>query len=118
VDDDILKFLRARLADDEKAAKEAPSELGDGEWPFWVDPDDHDARTAAERFRDHFRPKRILAEVNAKRRILDELLPEVVGTDEMVDDEWRNGCDNAGALLQMLALPYAYHDDYQDEWRP
>ena len=49
---------------------------------------------------DCWRPERILAECEAKRRIVErwrELHPDV---------------------LRLLALPYADHADYQQEWRP
>ena len=46
-------------------------------------------------------------DIDAKRRILDEC-------------NW-GGPDHADvydAVLQRLALPYADHPDYRDEWRP
>ncbi len=57
-------------------------------------------------------PARVLAECEAKRRIVelirrdngDWCSPDRLGLGEMV--------------LETLALPYADHPDYRDEWRP
>ena len=89
-------------------------------------------------------PVRVLAEVDAKRRILDEH-PEVTtystdfaGTERIEVPEWacgrcadptdgRSGIDIGNGrwheefpcrTLRLLALAYADHPDYQQEWRP
>ena len=49
-------------------------------------------------------PARVLAEVDAKRRILEEASSMV----------WR---DSLGYFLRLLALPYAGHPGYREEWR-
>jgi hypothetical protein len=53
-------------------------------------------------------PDRVLAECEAKRRIVDMFPFEADG----------DGWNEAGAqVLPILALPYADHPDYRDEWR-
>ncbi len=51
--------------------------------------------------------ERALAECEAKRRIVDE---SGSGRGSWPDAIWR--------CLQFLALPYADHPDYREEWRP
>lgn len=62
----------------------------------------------------------LLADVDAKRRILDAVLPKVNTLQGACDEEW--GCrlevDAADLLLQSLALPYADCPGYQEAWRP
>lgn len=57
-------------------------------------------------------PGRVLAEVAAKRRIIAECIPSRgVPALEL--------SDALGAtVLLFLALPYADHDEYREEWRP
>lgn len=61
---------------------------------------------------------RWLREVEAKRRILDEVLPQIEANDETVNGEYSCFEDNATPLLQLLALPYADRAGYREEWRP
>lgn len=69
-------------------------------------------------------PARVLAEVDAKRKILDEIVPDVDELVELAEDrKARPEGDDAPdpehtRLLRLLALPYADHLDYRDEWRP
>jgi hypothetical protein len=59
-------------------------------------------------------PARVLAECEAKRRIMAAHTP--------VDDEpdgWCNNCDGDGwpcTTMAALALPYADHEAYREEW--
>lgn len=61
-------------------------------------------------------PARVLAECDAKRRIV----ADHASTHECPKDGdscgWWDGepCD----VIRLLALPYADHPDYRDEWRP
>lgn len=96
----LTEFLLARVAEDER-------EAGD---PTWCDcvieglPLKHGLQC----------PIRLLAECDVKRRIM--MLVERTG--------WAPGeCDECGspgsdAILERLALPYADHPDYREEWRP
>lgn len=61
--------------------------------------------TGALRHIARWDPSRVLAECEAKRRIVS------------MGSEWLDE-DSGGELLKLLALPYAYHPDYQQEWRP
>ncbi|MFC8491796.1 DUF6221 family protein [Streptomyces sp. NPDC057235] len=86
-------------------------------------------------------PARVLAEVDSKRQALAALLASkhvvredpwytcVAATEEhdgghYGDAKWRGGaCDCGrdelvGLQLRLLALPYADHPDYLEEWRP
>ena len=93
---DLLAFIRARLNEDEEVARDAYYSGQSG---------------------------RALAEVQAKRSILDLHVPyrRIIGL----------GCETClGAVpgrpfpdfpcptLRLVALPYADHPDYQQEWRP
>jgi hypothetical protein len=53
-----------------------------------------------------FDARRVLAECEAKRRIVDEFAPRL-----------RMNGDFDG-LFRALALPYADHPDYREEWKP
>ncbi|MGW5852100.1 DUF6221 family protein [Streptomyces sp. NPDC055254] len=73
-------------------------------------------------------PARVLAEVDAKRQMLGVILRY----EAKIDSEW--GCCHSGdqiaagqceetnpneiGALRLLALPYADHPKYRDEWRP
>jgi len=128
---DLATFLRARLAEDEQAAREAqpgPWHIGNA-----VDPTQpcnvHTFPTAggvadglrwldAEHIVRHA-PARVLAEVEAKRRIINEHQQATPG--------WCATCDIPGdykglpegcMTVRLLALPYADHSVYREEWRP
>ncbi|MEU7103558.1 DUF6221 family protein [Streptomyces sp. NPDC046215] len=53
-------------------------------------------------------PARVLAEVDAKRAIVEEI--------EDAEVRWYG--DKLIPVLKRLALPYADHPDYREEWRP
>jgi len=131
---DLVEFLRARLDEDERDAKAATPA------PWEYDADDqivytmHDGpggdlvgdevayvrRRGMEHIARHD-PARVLAEVEAKRRILEEAsgadwLPANARDDE---PEYAYGIARAwNDALKLLALPYADHADYREEWRP
>lgn len=77
-------------------------------------------------------PARVLAEVDAKRRLLEALLGEGhavlrPGGSTQVYCDADYGTDSAcecgrdervGQYLRLLALPYADRPGYRDEWRP
>jgi hypothetical protein len=67
-------------------------------------------------------PARVLAEVDAKRQML-ELHHSIELPTEMLDACAE--CEVTGVYpeypcrtLRLLALPYAEHPDYREEWRP
>lgn len=102
----LIEFLRARLDEDEAAAREADTggrwRPGNADGPLWVN--------ANMRHMARHDPARVLAEVEAKRFLL----------------EWGiAGIDRGGLspvmghnILAGLALPYADHPDYDPSWKP
>ncbi|MFJ1995293.1 DUF6221 family protein [Streptomyces asiaticus] len=63
-------------------------------------------------------PARVLREIDAKRRIIAEVVPEARKAEAMINEEWGSGSDTDGDLLRLLALPYANRPGYREEWRP
>lgn len=57
---------------------------------------------------------RVLAEVDAKRRII----AECVAILSVKWWEYEDAPDLAGVTLELLALPYADHPAYDETWRP
>ncbi|MFF4412134.1 DUF6221 family protein [Streptosporangium sp. NPDC001559] len=119
---DLIAFLKARLDEDEQAAdigaqlhEDEPADpsyaggivnLEDAGWE----------PGAARRFNDYvtrFDPARVLHEVEAKRSIIAELWDE---KDDFPTTWTASG--TASAVLRRLALPYADHPDYRQEWQP
>ncbi|MDG4791993.1 DUF6221 family protein [Micromonospora sp. WMMD1102] len=145
---EILSFIRARLDEDEQAAMRAAGTFGgDAVWRrnTLADPDypadhvlvifqrvipaglpgDDEAPLRVDEL-DHIAghdPARVLAEVNAKRRIL-ERHPGATATDECpgcsawLDGTWRTPPGTLCPEQVDMALPYAGHADYRPEWRP
>lgn len=93
----LIEFLRARLDEDERVARWA----GGGIWhdvtavreSAWLVECNREDATHILRHD----PARVRADVDAKRRILDQ--------------------DPPRETLALLALPYADHPDYRSEWR-
>lgn len=102
----LTDFLLARIAEDEGAATElrdqyphdgGPSHLS-GNWDIVQVTTGYD---------------RVLAECEAKRRIVEE-----VRDSEILSDEGTNGFVLARSVLRLLATPYADHPDCREEWKP
>jgi hypothetical protein len=151
---DRVAFLRARLAEDEQVARavEDNSAPWEGEWVNddnrairtyngWVLTFQRPPNTFCPGFGDHvarFDPARALAEVAAKRRILDEwecaarrqretaeLHAIYFGRDRAKANELQatgrflEGAERALALaVAALTVPYAQHPDFREEWTP
>lgn len=122
--DDLVQFLRARLKEDERTARGVLWE-GSGNTLSWdlpasatveVGTDEFYAgdSTVAQHIARHD-PARVLAEVDAKRRIVDHVAHEL--EDHGADNPWWYD-DKLLPILRLLALPYADHADYRAEWRP
>ena len=145
---ELLDFLRAQLDEDERVAQEASGDAwvtGASAGYEYSRPGDvyaiaHDGTPAriaqgtrcgpdisAEQSSEHIArhdPARVLAEVEAKQRILDEHHPTVYGdgsrpdcyccSDKRGDDVERYPC----LTVRLLALPYADRPGYQEAWRP
>ena len=105
---DLTDFLLARIAEDEALAQEAERVYvhpGAYDPMFGARKDDEVASRYWDRIAD---PARVLAECEAKRRIVDWRA-------ETADREAQDVLDD---VLQYLALPYADHPDYDEAWRP
>jgi len=146
----LVDFILARLDDDEAAARDAALTVGwDGfgdqrirSGQHWVasyhvvkrvrDDGPTDRRTVVDggsfagmdtaRHIARHDPARVLADIEAKRRIValhDRAHRCAVYTQAGDSEfcEWVPAFD-ACSTLQLLALPYADHPDYQPEWRP
>ncbi|BBB01102.1 hypothetical protein RVR_8357 [Actinacidiphila reveromycinica] len=127
--DDLLAFLRARLAEDEAVARAAMWD--DGPSAVWTDrppkdryerhtvtdycddgvvvvtPENADAVGVGPHIARHD-PARILAEVEAKRQAVDRYA-------------WLHEHGDTGGMawvLRALAAPFADHRDYRPEWAP
>jgi hypothetical protein len=116
---DLVEFLKARLGEDEQAARRAGETFRQiGETGVIVATEGDRAEEcasanwtgAAEHIVRHD-PARVLREVEMKRRIIDEHHP--VDPCDAHDAELESiPCDT----LLLLALPYADHEEFQDEW--
>ena len=110
---DLVAFLRARLDEDEAAAKTGsdPGWRSDGPYLGWV------AGGIAAQFKwttdaahaARHDPARVLREVAAKRAILDEAESELADDLAAVMPRDR---------LRHLAAVYSDHADYRPEWKP
>jgi hypothetical protein len=121
--DDLIAFLCARLDEDEALAQAVIQAVGpersgepftDGSGIAEVDSypsypyGQHAEELAFMAGPGH--PARVLAEAEAKRRMVDECVSTLGDND---DGYWP-----AKQTLRLLALPYADHPDYREEWRP
>jgi hypothetical protein len=134
--DDLVQFLRDRLDEDERAARRAGDSFRQvGETGVIVATEGDRAEECASAnwagIAEHIvrhDPARVLAEVDVKRQLLDEVL----AYEAKIDGEWGD-CHTADAIaagqcpeiqpkditaLRLLALPYADHPAFKPEWRP
>jgi uncharacterized protein YlaI len=132
---ELAAFLKARLDEDERTARAA---IRDDPGHMFMK---HSQPQEIAHIARHD-PARVLRDVEAKRRIIDEHEPyeDITGyiNNEPIramlcptcvyigDDETPDG-DRIGVLehddapcatLRLLALPYDQHPEYQMEWRP
>jgi hypothetical protein len=108
---DLVEFLRAALDEDERVALEAVDDY------YYLDEGE-----ATLRFLEHHDPARVLAEVAAKRAIVDVCAEADAKcpADDWPDEagmEWAALSDQARYLLRLLAQPYAGRPGWQEEWR-
>jgi hypothetical protein len=140
VADDLVAFLRARLDEDEAAAREATPGpwtvngpigddaiyaddqgvcvVGGGRWGGEASVFDRDGD---KRHIARHDPARVLAEVDAKRRILDlwsAAFQNPRDAAQFAGPDWDRVRDAARWTVRKLAAPYADHPDYREEWRP
>jgi hypothetical protein len=97
---DLVRFLLARIDDDEAAAKRLTRER---------------ARTgvATDRAAGALSPERLRAECLAKRQLIGTLQQLFVLRDQRFEKPVR---DAAAQMLHSLALPYADHAGYRASW--
>lgn len=131
--DELVQFLRNRLKDDEDYARNAFADHNDA-GPDWYEQwsgalnigEAEDLvltnDSAVSRFMARHDPARVLREVEAKRRTLDDVLPTMQADELRIAGEWGVGSDPvreaSDDLLSLLALPYANHPEYRPEWAP
>jgi hypothetical protein len=127
---DLATFLRTRLDEEEQLARAASP----APWSANAEHDEvlaADGETVADGFAlsskqlratvDHIvrhDPARVLREVEAKRRILDDLERFIAGGRDLPTDERAAGKATASGIVRLLALPYCNHPAYRAEWRP
>lgn len=110
--DDLITWLRAQLDDDERIARKNTGVEGlgdDGSYPDYRTYDGADV-DAADEFLGRFTSQRVLREVEAKRRLLNDL------------SGFFGLADFPKALVEhtikMLALPVSDRPGYREEWKP
>ena len=131
---EIAEFLLARVAEDEQVARTVRVQKSwdyDGGWTIGEPYDEVCESNDAESLEHIARwdPARVLAECEAKRRIVAEH-PGTVQCETCLDHEDSEEGPEGDAYnyvvmkgapcptLRLLALPYADHADYREEWRP
>ncbi|MET8773362.1 DUF6221 family protein [Streptomyces sp. NPDC004658] len=121
--DDLITFLRARLDEDEQTARaaHAPNWSTDGRRGLHYGVEDGwmaDALTTGDA--DHIArhdPARVLREVEAKRMIVERFA-------DLSGEDWKPSAPRVVRLQELrdsvrcLAVAYADHPDYRDDWRP
>jgi hypothetical protein len=141
----LIAFLNARLDEDERVALNAsvgpwrarradrsvyaaesavvnmPGPLPD--WATYIVPPDSEGSDGIEPAdAEHIArwdPDRVLAEVEAKRELVEEHQPAAYGECRTCREPGLDRNQAAPCLtLRLLALPYADHPDYREEWRP
>jgi hypothetical protein len=124
---DLVEFLRARYDDDASWALACTHKTGEMPQPFRADHrkvfggGDVVAETRSATLAEHIArhdPARVLREVEAKRRILERyraLVEDFDHVDETVFEHTRRA--TLEDALADLALPYADHPDYREEWK-
>lgn len=139
---DLATFLLDRIAEDEAAARAAEVaskyEWSDNAFTEAVElADNEGALEAATKHIARHDPARVLAECEAKRKIVErreelegmvravleatQVVPPAADEQAAVDfavTGVRGGIVTCDDILRRLALPYANHPDYRDEWRP
>lgn len=108
----LVEFLRARLDEDEHAAKEAPQSEWDSEYAEF-------RARGGETFDHVLRhdPARVLREVEAKRRILEQC-ELALSFEHPIPRDKVGDAALASMTVAFLALPYADHAEYDESWRP
>jgi hypothetical protein len=113
----LADFLLARIAEDEGTAQAALEYLD------MVAPDRHDYGIAVAHpgvsHEMRWTPEHVLAECEAKRQIVEAYTIEDFHYGNSPWDGCGDDCEWKALewALKLLALPYASHPDYREEWR-
>lgn len=101
--DDLATWLRGVLDEDEAQVRDSRMPSGEAPYdePVWWLP-------------DWLTKKALLADIEAKRAILDEIVPALEGY------EWDAVAERSTTerLVRLLASAYKDRPGYRDEWRP
>ena len=133
--DDLVRWLTACLDEDERIARavEDRSAPWDGQWMadgnsavrtvnghvlFYRHGPDPLKPGLADHVAEHD-PARVLREIEAKRRVIAEVVPEIDLMEDRIDGEWGVGASNLAEresrlLLRLLALPYSDRPGYAE----
>jgi hypothetical protein len=98
----LRSFVLEQLARDEQTARAMPH--------------------AIEGLQARWSPSKLIADCQAKRRIVEEIVPAIDSMDDQIEGEWGHGGagphEDSRRLLSLLALPYAHLKGYDEGWRP
>lgn len=121
----LTEFLLARIAEDEATARAVTFDVAIAEDRYsWASVDFNEGTNAAHGRR--WAPERVLAECEAKRKIVRQARLAIQTSDAVAESEGdeinNNGRKHGYAqafdvVLDLLALPYADHPQFQAEWR-
>jgi hypothetical protein len=101
----LAEFLLARIAEDEAWASSTTPP------PTWF--------VRGDGLRSPNYPARVLVECEAKRRIVENVTRCIQDAEDGPGSEClRYTAQIVTPTLYALALPYADHPDYREEWRP
>ncbi|XVQ08171.1 DUF6221 family protein [Spirillospora sp. CA-255316] len=130
---DLVEFLRARLAKDEQIARACSGAPWSASPSGTVHLDTAAAggepsgtgfvasveNGAYAEFIARYDPSRALREVAARRQIVDDYDKGAWVLEQGQRTEAAEAAHAARlAVLRLLALPYAHHPEYREEWRP
>ena len=117
----ITDFLLARIAEDEAVARDCAASVGEHarlEWIIYEKREIDGEVVEVRRTLTPYDPARVLAECEAKRRIVDEYVARDEDVDLMLGPNVLRQREWSGLRLavRVLAAVYADHPDYQQEW--
>lgn len=107
----LVEFLHARIEEDERAARDG-NDAADGSHEGG---ESWELSASAEYLTVYVSHARVLAECEAKRRIIELHQAEDGQHPDFCGHDLR---EIPCLTLRSLALPYAEHADYHEAWRP
>jgi hypothetical protein len=120
----LTDFVLARIAEDEADAAEVARQLDrlDRETALNGPDGSQGSIVASLLVGGAFDPARVLAECEAKRRIIEYRYSWNLQAERTPEPPFgailQTQVNTADAVLRALALPYADHEDYDESWRP